>query len=314
MSNKKLIVVSGATGAQGGSVARFLLDEFDVRVITRNPDSQKAQVTESQLATKGAQVVRADLATLSASTLLSKARMACSRTQIDSRPRVSSARSDSKGDIDDYPKASGLPRTSIYKSYHFENLMNIRLFKPRKEGDKLVADWPYLMADGPICMSSVADNGGSHRAYVREAFRHPEMRIGKDMKVGAELVTQRKYTQLLSSVTGKYIELKEVSAVVFNNLKDKPTFEEIYKRQAVVTRFLTSAHRSIVHNRSVILAPPYAISMNNFYSRGGTAGRNLELTRALYPHTETLEGFVKLNADALISFVPLLALLAALTA
>jgi uncharacterized protein YbjT (DUF2867 family) len=58
---KKIIAVVGATGAQGGGLARAILNdkssEFAVRAITRNPDSDKAKA----LAAQGAEVVKADL-------------------------------------------------------------------------------------------------------------------------------------------------------------------------------------------------------------------------------------------------------------
>jgi NAD(P)-dependent dehydrogenase (short-subunit alcohol dehydrogenase family) len=59
MDNKKLVVVVGATGNQGGSVARrFLRDPaFAVRGLTRNPSSPASQA----LAALGAEMVAADL-------------------------------------------------------------------------------------------------------------------------------------------------------------------------------------------------------------------------------------------------------------
>lgn len=58
---KKVIAVVGATGAQGGGLARAILDdaesEFAVRAITRKPDSDNARA----LAAAGAEVVQADL-------------------------------------------------------------------------------------------------------------------------------------------------------------------------------------------------------------------------------------------------------------
>jgi uncharacterized protein YbjT (DUF2867 family) len=44
MATKKTILVTGATGAQGGSVAQALLQngQYDVRILTRRPDSEKA--------------------------------------------------------------------------------------------------------------------------------------------------------------------------------------------------------------------------------------------------------------------------------
>jgi uncharacterized protein YbjT (DUF2867 family) len=58
---KKVIVVVGATGAQGGGLARAILNDkngsFTVRAITRKVDSEKAKA----LADAGAEVVAADL-------------------------------------------------------------------------------------------------------------------------------------------------------------------------------------------------------------------------------------------------------------
>jgi uncharacterized protein YbjT (DUF2867 family) len=60
MSDKKIIAILGATGAQGGGLARAILGDkmgaFGVRALTRDPDSEKAQA----LAKLGAEVVKAD--------------------------------------------------------------------------------------------------------------------------------------------------------------------------------------------------------------------------------------------------------------
>jgi len=59
MSSKKLIVVLGATGNQGGSVVNTYLEQpqWKVRGLTRNTNSDKAKV----LAERGVEVVTADL-------------------------------------------------------------------------------------------------------------------------------------------------------------------------------------------------------------------------------------------------------------
>jgi uncharacterized protein YbjT (DUF2867 family) len=61
MSPKKIIAITGATGAQGGGLARAILNdknsEFAVRALTRNPDSEKAKA----LAQQGAEVVAANV-------------------------------------------------------------------------------------------------------------------------------------------------------------------------------------------------------------------------------------------------------------
>ncbi|HSV16806.1 MAG TPA: NmrA family NAD(P)-binding protein [Casimicrobiaceae bacterium] len=60
MADRKIIAVTGATGAQGGGLARAILADrdggFAVRAITRKPDSEKAQA----LAKLGAEIVGGD--------------------------------------------------------------------------------------------------------------------------------------------------------------------------------------------------------------------------------------------------------------
>ncbi|HEX6408940.1 MAG TPA: NmrA/HSCARG family protein [Gemmatimonadales bacterium] len=61
MPEKKIIAVVGATGAQGGGLARAILadrnGEFGVRALTRKPDSEKARALKNA----GAEVVTADV-------------------------------------------------------------------------------------------------------------------------------------------------------------------------------------------------------------------------------------------------------------
>ena len=60
MADKKIIAVLGATGSQGGGLARTILADksslFSVRALTRDPATEKAQ----ELAKLGAEVVKAD--------------------------------------------------------------------------------------------------------------------------------------------------------------------------------------------------------------------------------------------------------------
>ena len=61
MSDKKIIAVVGATGAQGGGLVRAILNDpeggFSARAITRDITSDKAK----ELSKMGAEVVAADV-------------------------------------------------------------------------------------------------------------------------------------------------------------------------------------------------------------------------------------------------------------
>jgi uncharacterized protein YbjT (DUF2867 family) len=58
MTEKNLILITGATGQQGGAVAKEVLSKgYNVRAMTRKPDSEKAK----ELAKLGAEVVYGDL-------------------------------------------------------------------------------------------------------------------------------------------------------------------------------------------------------------------------------------------------------------
>ena len=61
MSDKKIIAVVGATGAQGGGLVQAILNDpgsgFTVRALTRKVDSDKAKALKKQ----GVEVVAADL-------------------------------------------------------------------------------------------------------------------------------------------------------------------------------------------------------------------------------------------------------------
>ena len=59
MTDKKCILISGATGQQGGAIARELLQDnrFHIHAMTRHPEGDAAKALEA----KGAKVIKADL-------------------------------------------------------------------------------------------------------------------------------------------------------------------------------------------------------------------------------------------------------------
>ncbi|KAH8109396.1 NmrA-like protein, partial [Phellopilus nigrolimitatus] len=154
---KPLIAVTGATGLQGGSVARALLADgaFRVRALTRNPDAPTAR----ELRAAGAEVVFADYAdapSLHAAfrgahgvfgvtnfwesmseaqevregTALVDAARACGVAHFvwSTVPAATSPpvpHWSSKARINAHLLASGVPRTSLHTTFYLENFLRV---------------------------------------------------------------------------------------------------------------------------------------------------------------------------------------------
>lgn len=60
------------------------------------------------------------------------------------------------------------------------------------------------------------------------------MYIGNDMRIGAEIITPRQFVQTLQSISGKEIELKEVTKDAFYSLqeisKTQPFLKEVWPK------------------------------------------------------------------------------------
>ncbi|XP_030654683.1 nmrA-like family domain-containing protein 1 isoform X4 [Nomascus leucogenys] len=170
MVDKKLVVVFGGTGAQGGSVARTLLEDgtFKVRVVTRNPRKKAAK----ELRLQGAEIVQGDqddqvsmelaLNGAYATFIVTNYWESCSQEQEVKQGklladlarrlglhyvvysglenikkltagRLAAAHFDGKGEVEEYFRDIGVPMTSVRLSCYFENLLSH--FLPRKAPD-----------------------------------------------------------------------------------------------------------------------------------------------------------------------------------
>ncbi|KAF8496951.1 NmrA-like family domain-containing protein 1 [Gautieria morchelliformis] len=256
MSSKKIIVVTGATGAQGGSVARFLLNDgtYAVRAVTRNPDSPAAK----ELAAKGAEVIKADMRVLASlekafagaygvfgvtnfwepgvgyegevsqgKSLVDAAKATGIKhfvwSTLDSTPAEAS-HWESKNVVDQYLKKSGVPRTSLYTSFYFENYLGLLPFLKRNDGSY---DFPLpLITDAPFAVYSVAETG----AFALAAFLHPETWLEKDIRITTDFLSAREMAKLVSDVSGKTIHVSEIDASTYGTLKGNSLPDEIHSK------------------------------------------------------------------------------------
>ncbi|GJJ10506.1 hypothetical protein Clacol_004732 [Clathrus columnatus] len=291
MKEKKTIAVMGATGRQGGSVARFLLNDgtFAVKVLT-------------QLIAKGAEVARADLDDVET---LKKAfegvygvfgmtnfwepgvgyerEIRQGKNLVDAakaknvkhfvwstldRDTAKPAHWESKAEVNDYLIASGVPWTSLYTSFFFENYCG--LVSPQKQPDGSYKIPLIMIADIPFAVNSAAETG----AFVLAAFLHPEEWINKDIKIATDFLSPNRIAELMSEVSGRKVFVDQINKEQFDNDKSLP--EE-------------------VHNKYVLRVQPLTCFEGALQDNPGPPFRDPELTRKLYPEMKTFESWVKEN-------------------
>jgi uncharacterized protein YbjT (DUF2867 family) len=223
--NEKMILVTGATGRQGGAVIRALLDRsFKVRAITRDPEKPSSQSLKS----KGVEVFKGDMEDIpslhqamqgvygvfSVQNYWEKGigydgeiRQARNLMQVASNEKVShfvqsslagcdNAKGvehfESKWEIEKMIDALHLPRTFIRVVFFMENfLANRKIFFPGLAG--------ALRKDTRFHMISVDDIGW----FVADAFANPAGYLGKAVEIAGDSLTIAEIKQVYNKVTGK---------------------------------------------------------------------------------------------------------------
>ncbi len=227
MNQKPIILVTGATGAQGGSVAHALLhnNQFTVRILTRNPRAVKAKALQYA----GAEVVQGDFNDLKSlqqaisgcygvfSAIPFPGRTAQERQQgknlMDTVQRsgiqhfVISALNDyhtgysaEQGDQNDslraYAKSLNLPATFVRAAFFYEDF--VHLFPLEKDIDAYYA-FGSPPVSAKLAMMSVADLG----AAAISIFEHPAAYIGRVVGLVGEDRSWSEYAAIARKVLGR---------------------------------------------------------------------------------------------------------------
>ncbi|XP_008844564.1 nmrA-like family domain-containing protein 1 isoform X2 [Nannospalax galili] len=236
MADKKLVVVFGATGAQGGSVARTLLDDgtFRVRVVTRNPEQRAAK----ELKLQGAEVVQGDqddqasmelaLTGAHATFIVTNYWENCSQKQEVKQGklladlakrlglhyvvysglenirklttgRLAAGHFDGKGEVEEYFRDIGVPMTSVRLPCYFENLLSYFLPQRAADGKSYLLDLP--MGDVPMDGMAVSDLG----PVVLSLLKKPEEYVGQNIGLSTCRHTAEEYATLLTKHIGKTV-------------------------------------------------------------------------------------------------------------
>ncbi|XP_056675842.1 nmrA-like family domain-containing protein 1 isoform X1 [Monodelphis domestica] len=249
MASKKVIVVFGATGNQGGSVARAILEDKNicVRVATRDV-TKPAAVALQDL---GAEVVKCDLNSKEDVNGILKGAYGAflvtnfwegyskekevkqGKTVADAskhlglehvvysglenvkkltKGKLEVPHFDGKGEVEEYFWSIGVPMTSVRLSAYFENFLN--LWKPVKASDGDYYNLMLPMKDIPLDGVSVADIGPA----VASIFRSPEEFLGKAVGLSAEALTVQQYADILSKTLGKVVKDSKITPEAYEKL------------------------------------------------------------------------------------------------
>ncbi|KAF7243098.1 NmrA-like family domain-containing protein 1 [Varanus komodoensis] len=249
MADKNLVVVFGATGAQGGSVARALLEDatFQVRAVTRNPHQKAAQ----ELRRRGAEVVKADLDDPQSLELALRAahsvflvtdfwdhlnkdqeilqgkhvanlakQLALSYVVYSGLENVQRltggqlrvAHFDGKGEVEEYFRAIGVPMTSLRLPCYFENFLTV--FRPKKAQDGDGYELALPMGEVPMDGMAVADLG----PVVVQLMKDPEKYVGQNIGLSTCRLTAAEYAALMTRHTRMRVRDARMSLESFEKL------------------------------------------------------------------------------------------------
>lgn len=242
-AKKRTILVVGATGAQGGSVACHLLarGRFAVRGLTRHPDSAKA----AELRKTGAEVVQGDLDDPDSLRAALEGCYGCygvtnfwehfekeydqGKNLIDavakaglahfvfstlppckkiSNGKLEVPHFDLKAQLEEYARSLKLNATFIHCAFYYENFL--AFFPPKKQEDGTFA-FGFPQGDVPLAGVAVEDVG----TIVAPIFERPDEYFGKVVGVVGDDLTGGQYAEAMTRVLGVKVVYHHVPRETF---------------------------------------------------------------------------------------------------
>ena len=243
MDKKPIILVTGATGAQGGSVAKALLAEnkFAVRIFTRNASSAKAQ----DLKAAGAEIAEGDFDNIESLKQAMKdcygvfgvtnfwehyhKELAQGKNLVDavnqsgikhfvlhtlpnylklSNGEFPVPHCDIKATLQDYTKSLSIPASFVQIAFYYENFFTFFPFQKDENGDFYFG---FPQGDTKLAMASVDDIGG----VIASIFNHPAEYIGRTVGVVGADKTCAEYAEIMSKLLGKRIYFNYIPRDVY---------------------------------------------------------------------------------------------------
>ncbi|HEX6308659.1 MAG TPA: NmrA/HSCARG family protein [Longimicrobiales bacterium] len=240
---RKTILVTGATGAQGGSVARELLrrGSFRVRALTRTIATAEARTLRSL----GVDVVRGDLfdvdsvidamdgchgvfgvtsywehfereEELGTNLVDAAAETGIEHLVLSTQPPVhevtdgelSVPEFDLKARTAERARRLGIPTTFVRPAFFYENFTT--LFAPQRQPDGTYL-FGFPQGDAPLAAFAAEDTGG----LVAAVFDRRDEYLDRTLDLAGDEATADHYARVMSRASGRLIRFRDVPRDVF---------------------------------------------------------------------------------------------------
>ena len=243
MEHKKIILVTGATGAQGGSVAKVLLKQnrFDVRIFTRDDTSPKAialqhagadlaigafeDIHSLRKAMEGVYGVfgvtdfeeHCEKEILHGKNLIDSVKYSGVKHFVYSaslnyhklsRGEHSVPQCDIKATLQDYTKSVNLNASFVHVAYYYENFISLFPLQRDKHNN---LHFGFPQGNTKLAMASVSDVGG----VVAKIFDHPVEYGGRTVGVVGEDRTCADYAYIMSKVLNRNVYYHHIPRDIF---------------------------------------------------------------------------------------------------
>lgn len=275
MTSKKIILVTGATGAQGGSVAKALLNEnkFAVRILTRNAKSPKAIALQEA----GAEIAEGDLDDMQSLLPAMKdvygvfgvtsfwehyeKEYQHGKNLVDavhqsgishfvystlpnykqlSGGKLSVPHCDLKAELEEYTKSLSIPATFMRIAFYYENFLSFFPLQ-KDENDNFFFGFPQ--GDTKLSIVTVEDMGG----VVAPVFNHPEEYIGRVVGVVGEDLSCDEYAAILSKVLKQNVYYKYIPRDLYAGF-GFPGAEELANMFEVQRLYIKERHLDLIES------------------------------------------------------------------
>ncbi|KAG0012491.1 hypothetical protein BGZ82_002581 [Podila clonocystis] len=230
----KILVVFGATGLQGGSVANYVLQdvqlskEYKVRAVTRDPSQPAAK----DLKNKGAEVVKGDMTdhnevrsreVAQGKAMADEAVAAGAQYFIFSTSQNTGKISggkytgidhfEAKAEVEEYIRTLPIKSAFYAPSGYMDNFDSF--LAPRPVGDGTYAISNIVSPQTKMPLIAVASDSGK---YVGAILAEPGKYEGKVFSAAASLTSFEEIAKTISKVTGKTIKYNQVPVEVFRGM------------------------------------------------------------------------------------------------